>query len=106
MTCSWQSRDERNDDGRARRAALLRRDRRSVSLDRLRMAVLVDRDIGEIAVGHEDRLQLASPQRPGFEMDGERGATDAYEVGVDRDEVADIDGLAKIHRVDRDRDGA
>ena len=74
--------------------------------DRLRMAVLVDRDVGEIAVGHEDRLHLPAAQHPGFEMHGDRGAADANEVGVDRDEIADIDGLAKIHRLDRDRDSA
>jgi hypothetical protein len=74
--------------------------------DRLRAALLVDRDVGKIAVGHQDRLPVLTAQRPGLEMDRDRGPADPNQIGMHRDEVADIDGLAKIHRIDRDRDGA
>src|SRR3984893_8005410 len=51
----------------------LDRDRRIVLLDRLRMALVVDRDVSEIAVGHQNGIRLLAPQHPGFEVDGERG---------------------------------
>src|SRR5690348_13428224 len=70
------------------------------------MALLVDRDVGEIAIGNEDRLCLLPPDHPGFEMHGDRRTTHAHQTAVHGYEVADIDGLAKIHRVDRYRDVA
>jgi len=36
-------------------------------------------------------------------MDRDRGPADPHQIGVHRNEIADIDGLAKIHRLDGDR---
>src|ERR1700742_3689964 len=75
-------------------------------LDGPRAAFIVDRDIGEIAVGNEDRLHFLAPKHPGFEMHGDRGPADPHQIGVDRNQIADEHGFAEIHRLDRDRDRA
>src|SRR5262249_39421322 len=76
---------------------------RPVAFDRLRPALVVDRDVRKIAVGHQDRLDLLAPDHPGLEMHRDRGAAEAHELGVHGDEVADIDRLPEIDRVDRNR---
>src|SRR5690242_8822686 len=78
-----------------------RREHQTVLFDLLRLTLLVDRDIGEIAVGDQDRLCLLAARYPGFEMDGDRGAADTNELAIDGDEVADIDRFSEVHRVDR-----
>ena len=41
----------------------------SRAADQMRLALLVDRDKGDVAVGHEDRrLALLTATHPGFEM--------------------------------------
>ena len=76
------------------------------ALDRLWVAVVVNRDIGEIAVGHQDRLRFPAAQHPGLEMHRHRGLADPDKIGMHGNEIADIDGLAEIHRLDRNRHGA
>jgi hypothetical protein len=44
------------------------RDRRAVALDLLGMALIVDRDVGEIAIGHQDRLHLLAARYPGLKV--------------------------------------
>src|SRR3954452_7073896 len=54
----WRCRTHRTDE--AQRRARLGRDRGVGRSNRLRAAVLVDRDVGEVAVGDEERLLLAA----------------------------------------------
>src|SRR5260221_100827 len=67
------------------------------------MALIVDRDVSEVAVGHQYRMHLLAAQHPGLEMDGNRGLADPDQIGVNRDYVADEHRFAKIHRIDCDR---
>src|SRR3977135_3884047 len=76
-----------------------RRNRRLVVLDGLRLAVVVDRDIGKIAVGDQDRMRFLATQHPGFEMHGDRGLAGPDQIGMNRNDVADIHRFAKIYRV-------
>ena len=39
-------------------------------------------------------------------MNRDRRAPDPHQIGVDRNEIADIDGFAKVHRLDRNGHGA
>src|ERR1700722_10291536 len=80
--------------------------RRNVLLDRLRMAGIVDRDIGEIAVGHQDRMHLLAAHDPGLDADGDRGLADPHQTGVHGNQIADEHGFSKVHRLDRHRHGA
>src|SRR6476646_766306 len=81
-----------------------RRNRRLIALDDLRMTLIVDRDVGKIAVGHQDRICFLATQHPGLEVDGDRGPTDPNQIGVNRDHVTDEYRLAKTHGFDRYRD--
>src|ERR1700722_5705569 len=80
----------------------LGRNRRATLLDDLRMSLIVDRDIGEIAVGHQDRMHLLAAQHPGLEMDRNRSLADPDQIGVHGNQIADENRLAEIHRVDSD----
>src|SRR5258708_1379902 len=53
------------------------------------MSLIVDRDVGKIAVGHQDRLHFLAAQYPGLEVDRDRGLADPRQVGVDGNHVAD-----------------
>ena len=78
------------------------RDRCAIPLDLLRVALFVDRDVGEVAVGDQDRTSSALSLRRSTqagEVNRDRGSPD--HIGVHRDEVADIDRFPKIHRGDR-----
>ena len=71
--------------------------------DNLRMSVIVDRDVGKIAVGYQDRIHFIAAQHPGLEVDGDRGPADPHQIGVHRNQIADKDGFAEIHGFDRHR---
>ncbi len=65
----------------------LSRDGRAILPDRLRMAGIVDRNIGKIAVGHQDRMHFLAAQHPGLEVDGHRGPADPHQIGVHRNQI-------------------
>jgi len=67
------------------------------------MSLIIDRDIGEIAVGHQDRLHLLAAQHPGLEMDRDRRLADLDKIGMHGNEIADKHGFAEIHRIDGNR---
>jgi len=80
--------------------------RRPISLDMLWMALIVDRNVGKITVGHQDRLHLPAPQHPGLEVDRDRCPADPHQVGMHGNQIADEHRFSEIHGFDRDRDGA
>src|ERR1700688_4395057 len=56
------------------------RNRRLGLLDWLRMSGIVDRDVGKIAVGDQDRTRLLAAQYPSLEMDGDRGPAGPHQI--------------------------
>jgi hypothetical protein len=62
----------------------------------LRLSLIVDRDVGKIAVGHQDRMCFLAAQNPGFDVDRDRGFSDPNQIGVDGNHVADDTGLRKF----------
>src|SRR5262245_24763455 len=70
-----------------------------LAFDRARPAVIVQRHVGEVAIGDEDAADLVAPDHPRLDVYGDRRFADADQVGIDAHHVADEDRLAKRHGV-------
>ena len=71
--------------------------------DRPRARLLVDRDEGEQAFGDLDLGRAAVARGDDLDPDLHRGPADAFDLGIDRDQVAQVDRRDELHPLDRDR---
>ena len=51
-------------------------------------------------------MHLLAAKHPGLKVDRYRSLADPHQAGMHGNQIADKDRLSKIHRFDRDRDGA
>ena len=72
-------------------------------VDRARARFVVDRDEGEHALGDLDLGRAAVARGDDLDPDLHRGAPDLLDLGIDRDQVAQVDRGEELHLVDRDR---
>src|SRR5688572_26701253 len=71
--------------------------RRSIARGhRARLAVLVDRDVGELALCHQN-LGAVAARGPGLDPDGDRGAPDPLDLAVAGEQIADEDRQLEGH---------
>ena len=72
-------------------------DTRPFRLDLARTMLVVERHIGERALGHQDPLGLVLAVHPRLDMHRDRSGADANKLGVKTHHVADLDRLAERH---------
>ena len=73
------------------------------AIDRPRAVVCVQRDEGEQAFGDLDLGRAEVAVRDDLDPDAHRRAADPLDLGIDRDQVAQVDRRDELHRLDRDR---
>jgi hypothetical protein len=51
------------------------------------MSLIIDGDVGEVAVGHQDRMHFLAAHHPGLKVNGDRGLADPDQGGMNRNQV-------------------
>src|ERR1700761_2859314 len=57
---------------------------RAALIDHPWLALIVDRDVGKVTLGDQDRVGRLAAKHPCFEADGDRGPADPHQMGVHR----------------------
>src|SRR5690349_15602054 len=60
-------------------------------------AIVAEGDIDEVAVGDFDPVVETVAAGPRFDCDGDRGAADPLDGGIDAQDIADLDGRDEGH---------